>query len=251
MEQKELETKSKALSVQKNVDFDTMQRMAKLLSSSTIVPKDFQQTTHGKNPEVAIANSFIAVNMAVRLQADPFMIMQNLYIVQSKPSFSSSFLIAMVNSCGRFEPIKFSKIEAKGTITYGGKNIPNLTCYAYTSEKGKDEQLVGTEISMQMAINEGWYQKTGTKWQTMPEQMLRYRAATFWARTYCPEILMGLHTTDEVKDSEDVDYKEIQTKANQGETVGFENVEQTTPQPEIITESNQQAKQVKPEIFNR
>ena len=53
---------------------------------------------------------------------------------------------------------------------------------------------------MQMAKDEGWSTKNGSKWKTMPEQMLRYRSASFFGRIYAPEILMGFKTTDEVED---------------------------------------------------
>jgi hypothetical protein len=47
---------------------------------------------------------------------------------------------------------------------------------------------------------EGWLNKSGSKWQTMPELMFRYRCAAFFARTFCPDVLNGLQTADEVRD---------------------------------------------------
>ena len=38
----------------------------------------------------------------------------------------------------------------------------------------------------------------------MPDLMLRYRAATFFSRLYCPELTMGMRTTDELEDMVDV-----------------------------------------------
>ena len=76
-----------------------------------------------------------------------------------------------------------------------------------------------------MAKKEGWFNKSGSKWQTMPEQMLRYRAAAFWQRVYCPEISMGFMTTEEAEDIDDqtpISYKaEIQQKAN-GKPISIE-----------------------------
>ena len=51
-----------------------------------------------------------------------------------------------------------------------------------------------------MAIQEGWYFKKGSKWQTMPQQMAMYRAAAFFGRVYAPEVTMGIYTKDEVED---------------------------------------------------
>ena len=53
---------------------------------------------------------------------------------------------------------------------------------------------------MQMAKAEGWLDKSGSKWKTMPQQMLQYRAASFFARVFCPDILMGVQTADEIRD---------------------------------------------------
>jgi hypothetical protein len=51
-----------------------------------------------------------------------------------------------------------------------------------------------------MAKAEGWLTKTGSKWITMPELMLKYRAAAFFGRLYAPEVLMGMQTSEEVID---------------------------------------------------
>jgi hypothetical protein len=53
---------------------------------------------------------------------------------------------------------------------------------------------------MEMAKLEGWLDKPGSKWKTMPELMLKYRAAAFFGRLYAPEIMMGLYSADEVVD---------------------------------------------------
>ena len=65
---------------------------------------------------------------------------------------------------------------------------------------------------MQMADAEGWTKKNGSKWKTMPELMLSYRAATFFGRMYCPDLLMGMQTADEVEDiqaSKEPEFKDL------------------------------------------
>ena len=182
------------------------------------------------SPEQAKANVFIALDLANRLQANPLMVMQNLYIVEGHPSWSSSFLISTINTCGRFRPLKFyigtetnpdkTPQMVQPTDAQGhpfGQPIPNLYCVAYTTERTADDtkanQLSSTKITMQMAISEGWYGKKGSKWQTMPEQMLRYRAAAFWVRTYAPELANGMYTAEEQQDNAiETEYEDM-TKA--------------------------------------
>ena len=53
---------------------------------------------------------------------------------------------------------------------------------------------------MDMAKAEGWVDKSGSKWKTMPELMMRYRAAAFFGRLYAPEITMGMHSVEEIVD---------------------------------------------------
>ena len=160
--------------------FEFTQRAASLLSKSTLVPKEFQ----GNLP-----NCVIALNMASRMSADPLMVMQNLYIVHGRPSFSSQFLISTFNSSGRFSALRYEWNEDR------------TSCRAWAIERATGEKLEGSWISLDMAKKEGWSTKAGSKWQTMPEQMLMYRAASFFVRTYAPELAMGMSTTEEIYDT--------------------------------------------------
>lgn len=173
------------MSMDTDAGFKFMQRVAKMLTSSQLVPKQFQG-------EQGMPNAIIALNMSTRMQADPMAVMQNLYIVHGKPAFSSTFLIATVNACGRFTPLRF-KLTGKGD---------SRSCYAVAKDKETGEDLIGSTVSIEMAKKEGWYQKNGSKWQTMPDQMLQYRAASFWTRVYAPEISMGMRPEDEIRDIE-------------------------------------------------
>jgi hypothetical protein len=130
----------------------------------------------------------IAISMASRMQMDPLTVMQNLYIIQGKPSFSSQFLIASWNACGRFSPIRFEWTEKRDG------------CRAVSKDLQTGEKLSGTLVTMTMAKSEGWIDKPGSKWKTMPEQMLMYRAAAFLVRAYGAEIALGMSTTEEAED---------------------------------------------------
>ncbi|VFR20263.1 FIG00464084: hypothetical protein [plant metagenome] len=205
--------------------FELMQRAANLLSSSTLVPVAYRKTIekldrYGKvtesreNPN-ALANSVVALNMAQRMGADPLMVMQNLYIVEGRPSWSSQWIIAAINGCGRFSPLRF-RIESRGEreieykSTYwedrerktrvGKVKINDKVCVAWAIEKETGEIIESPAVSIEMAVLEGWYTKNGSKWQTMDEVMLRYRTASFFGKLYAPELLMGLQTVEEAQD---------------------------------------------------
>lgn len=161
--------------------FEHAQRIAKMLSSSNLIPKEYQNN---------IQNTMIAMEMANRIGASPLMVMQNLNIIQGRPSWSSSFIIAVLNNCKRFSPLKF-KMAGEGM---------DLKCKAFATELSTGEMIYGPTITMHMAQDEGWYTKPGSKWKTMPELMIQYRAAAFFGRLYAPELLMGMHSAEEVSD---------------------------------------------------
>lgn len=166
---------------EKERDFALVQREANALANSTLVPDTFRGN---------VANAMIALNLARRTGFDPLMVMQNLAIIHGRPSFSATFLIACVNACGRFTPLRY-RITGEGD---------SFECIAYATDKETGEEIEGPPVSMAMAKAEGWYAKNGSKWKTMPALMIRYRAAAFFARTVAPEIAMGMMTSDELDD---------------------------------------------------
>jgi hypothetical protein len=209
--------------------------------TSTIVPKSYYTETRKDaegnivytNP-AALGNCAIAIDMAMRMNANPLMVMQHLQVVQGKPTFAAKFLVARINSSRHYEPLEYDykedgmigKLEYNETVkdpvtgkntyarkTFDGSQIPNVKCTAHTRRKGTDKELYGTTVDYRMAVLEGWYTKSGSKWQTMPEQMLAYRAASFWTSMFAPDLTMGFPTTEEVRDIVDVEAIEIKEEA--------------------------------------
>lgn len=227
--------------------FNTMQRVCKLFAYSELVP-DMYKVKYDQIPanadentinaikfknqvaeHKAVANCMIAIEIATRIGASPLMVMQNMTPIYGKPSWSSKFLIATVNTCGRFEPLQFRFTDKGmcGMVDYtdyvwdnatrskkpvakqfDGKKIMNIECVAFTTKKGSNDVLESSPVSIELAIQEGWYTKNGSKWQTMTKQMLMYRAASFWTSAYAPELSMGMRTVEEQQDIY-VDYQDV------------------------------------------
>ena len=167
--------------------FEDAQRIAKALASSTLIPPQFQG-------QQGFANCLVALEIAGRMNISPFLCMQHLHIIHGRPSWSSAFIIAMVNGCGRFTPLRF-EVSGEGD---------SLACYAVATDIKTDQELKGPTITMLMAKKEGWSTKNGSKWATMPDLMIRYRAAAFWGRLFAGDLLVGLQTQEEVIDVESV-----------------------------------------------
>lgn len=165
-------------------NFIMAMQMAKALAESTIVPDIYQ-----KNP----SNCLIAIEMAQRMGVSAMMVMQNLYPIQGRPSWSSQFLIARINNSHKFD----MELQYEETKDKDGKPF---SCTAWTTKDGR--RVDGMTVDMQMAKDEGWIAKNGSKWKTMPQLMLRYRAASFFSRLNCPEVAMGLYTKEEAEDND-------------------------------------------------
>lgn len=196
--------------------FELLQRQAKLLSQCSMLPDNFKSN---------IPDCAIALEMSARMgyAVSPLLILQSIVTIRGKPTFEAKFVIGLLKSrCGyrRFDYEMSGKVgdagEVRRTPRIGRDGKPVLdkngnpifdneiiregrTCLAYAIDRDGN-RVEGVPISMAMAKVEGWYDKSGSKWQTMPELMLRYRAATFFKNIHCPEITMGFRTSDEAMD---------------------------------------------------
>ena len=255
------------MSLTTGAGFDQLQRVAKALCASTLVPVQYRAFVEkkergkviGYDPNPAgLPNCIVALNMAQRMNADPLLVMQNLHIIEGRPSWSSPFIIAAINHCGRFSPLRFElsepgePVEVTYTASAWRNNqkteeqrkvkVRHQTCRAWVIEKETGERLDGPTVSIQMAIDEAWLTKNGSKWQTMPEVMLRYRAASLFGRLYAPELLMGLQSQEEAEDIAANQAREVQ--GDRLRSVDLDDLRDREPEPPAIFE---QADEAEPE----
>lgn len=158
---------------------------AQYLAQSSLLPKHFASQP---------ANVLIALEYAKQLSTatralSPISVMQNLYVVHGNCGLSSKFMIALANSSGKLDhPIRYRKEPGE-----------NFSVTAYSKVDGEE---ISYTVDMKMATAEGWTKNP--KYNSMPELMLSYRAASFLIRTYIPEVVMGLQTDDDVRDMEPI-----------------------------------------------
>lgn len=205
-----------ALPTVQNTQLNNALAVATELSKSDIIPKEFQ-----KKP----ANCLIAIQLANRLKADPFMVMQNTDVIYGKPALRSTFIIACINGSGKLlGNLKFELNEKE------------TKCRAWGIEKETGSRLYGPTVTMEMAQAEGWTTKNGSKWKTMPGVMLRYRAASFFGRIQCPEILNGIYSTEEMEEMQTPAALEV-TDVFEDDTKETDNKKQeVAPEMEITPE---------------
>ena len=232
--------------------FEFAQRVANMLSKSNTIPDSFKKS---------IPDIVIALNYADRLGIDPLQCMQKLYIVHGTPGIEAQLQIALLNKARIFEPLRY-KMTGEGM---------KKSCTCYAKHLSTKEMYEGQAVSMQMAKDEGWSTKKGSKWQTMPELMLRYRAAAFFIRQYAPEVTLGLYTKEEVQDihgyieakpnpegvyeTEFEDLAEaVNNKPTEEELEAFVNHSTPQPQPNISKEAFEHFKmtrEIDPELMNK
>ena len=205
-------------------NFTEAMEMATVLSKSDMVPKNYI----GKP-----GNCLIAIDIAIRHGVSPFVIMQEMEPINGNPTFSSKYLIATVESSGKFSNMEWEFQDSEGktvnyleTVWQGGNksqikrtvDIPsNLRCRVKATRLSSGKELEGPWVSIEMAIQEGWYYRKGSKWQTMPKVMLRYRAASIWTSFFAPNARLGMKTKEEVLDQLeptviDTDHEDITAK---------------------------------------
>ena len=203
--------------------FELGQRMAQVFSTSSLVPKQYQNN---------LGNCMIALNMAHRMKSDPLMVMQNLVLVHNVPTFEAKFAIACFNATGKYTAIKYKETGKRGTDSWG--------MVAYAIDKSTGDVCEGPEITIGMAKAEGWYNQN-PKWKNIPDLMLRYRSASWFIRTTDPVVMMGFQTKEEVEDF--TDFVEMPTEApvDVPEDANSEilNVEESNEQPVVKPEKEE------------
>lgn len=173
-----------SLVIQKEVmNMAKLMEMSKMLAKSTIIPVSYQNREE---------NVFVALDMASRMGISVMVVMQNLYVIQGKPSWAGQAVGAMIRSNPQFRNVELHFVGEEGKDNWGA--------YVTAEKVSNGKTLKGGTVTIAIAKKESWYQKAGSKWQTMPEIMLSYRAYTWFGRVYCPEIMMGMQSTEEVYD---------------------------------------------------
>ena len=217
--------------------FVQLQRMANLFTCSSMVPDTFRGPGN-------LGNAVIALDMAIRMRANPLAIMQNIYIVHGRPAWSAQFLIATLNKSGKFSAIRYEFEGKEGTDEWG--------CRACATEISTGTLLSGPLVTIGLAKREGWYGKTDSngkscsKWQTMPELMLRYRAASWFVRAYAPEIAMGLPEADELRETIDITPED--PKEHPENVVTVEDIEKKAKRGRKPTTEQQESESVSEDV---
>ncbi len=176
-------------------ELDHHWRKAEALARSEMVPNDFkpkqdQNPAYCRSLQQATANCYLALELADRMGASVLEVMQNLYLVHGTPGWRASYMIGQANKHGPWKGgLHFTTTEMEGDTA--------VECWAIHRETG---ERVSSTVSMTMARDNGWSTRKGNMYGKLKVQLLSYRAATFFIRLHCPQVMFGMHTTDELED---------------------------------------------------
>ncbi len=162
--------------------FELEQRRATALSKSAFFPNALKND---------VASAVIIYDLANRMNISVMEVAQSIFIIYNKPSFETKFLVARLNDSGKIEGSLRAVISEDKKSAY---------CEATCSIT--KQVLKGMTYTIDIARAEGLIDKAGSKWKTMPELMLRYRAQSNFINEFYPEIKFGCKTKEEIEDTD-------------------------------------------------
>lgn len=153
---------------------------SEMMAKSQIIPKDYQ----GK-PE----NVLVAVQWGHEIGLPPLQAMQNIAVINGRPSLWGDAVLALVRGSGKLE--------------YIDERIENDVAICRVKRKGEPEQI--RTFSIEQAKKAALLGKQGP-WSQYPERMLQMRARAFAMRDVFPDVLKGIAVAEEVQDAEVIDH---------------------------------------------
>lgn len=166
-------------------------KIADLLANSQIVPKDYQ-----KNP----GNILVAMQWGAEIGLQPLQAMQNIAVINGRPSLWGDAVLALVRSSGLLEQFEETQTEDEATCIV----------------KRKGHKAVIKTFSKEDAKRAGLLSKQGP-WSQYPKRMMQMRARGYALRDEFTDILKGFGVAEEERDKEiDVTPEPSNIKKHQG-----------------------------------
>lgn len=159
--------------------FPEVVQFAEMMAKCTFVPKHLRGQP---------ANCMAVTLQALRWSMDPFSVAQKTYFVQegSAPGYEAQLINAVI--------LSRAPLEGRPRIEWSGDNGA-LTCTVTGKFRGDPDPKTKTCRLANITT------KNSPLWKADPEQQLAYYTTRAWARLYCPDIILGVYTPDEMAES--------------------------------------------------
>lgn len=162
-------------------DVDQALRISEMFAKSDLVPDNYKNKP---------ANIFLAVSAGASLGLAPFQAMQNIAVINGKPSIWGDALLAMVRNDKRCLSVK-ETIEGEGTAR-------TATCSVSRLAPNGETEVISSNFTMGNAQKAGLLNRK--PWQSYPDRMLQMRARGFALRDAFADVIGGLITAEEAED---------------------------------------------------
>ena len=162
-------------------DIDQAMKISEMFAKSDIVPEGYRNKP---------ANIFLAVSAGASLGLAPFQAMQNIAVINGKPSIWGDALLAMVRNDKRCLSVK-ENVEGEGENRKATCKVSRL------SNDGTTEEI-SSSFTMLQAKQAGLLNRP--PWRSYPDRMLQMRARGFALRDAFADVIGGLITSEEAQD---------------------------------------------------
>lgn len=161
-------------------NMDEALKFAEMISKSELVPKDFFNKP---------GNVLVAVQMGLEVGLKPMQALQNIAVINGRPSMWGDAVLALVKSSRLCEYV----------IEEFDETLMVATCR--TKRLGEPNENL-RKFSKADAEKAGLWGKSPSPWQTYPKRMLQMRARSWALRDTYPDVLKGLQVREEMEDVE-------------------------------------------------
>lgn len=181
-----LDTPKTTISATKNgLQFRTLEEIWRF--SNCVVRSGFAPKGMDK-PESVV----IALEMGMEIGLPPMASLQNIAVINGRPSIYGDAALAVVRGSGLLEYYKEEEIGEAGRDTFG---------YKVSAKRNGDDMVYSEIFTVADAKAAQLWGKSGP-WSQYPRRMLKFRARGFLLRDAFGDVLKGLRTAEEVQDFE-------------------------------------------------
>jgi hypothetical protein len=161
-------------------DFDQMQRMARILCASQMVPKQYKDK---------FEDTVVAIMYGAEVGLTPIASLQSIAVINGMPGMYGDAMLALVQGSGILEDIE-EKLEGEDS------DAPVAFCTVKRKDRATPTVRAFSRVDAQKA---GLWAKQGP-WTQYPKRMLQMRARSFALRDAFPDVLRGVRAREELED---------------------------------------------------
>jgi hypothetical protein len=154
--------------------------MSKVVGMSSVFNSD------AKNPEQRVADAFFVMMLGVEIGLPPITSLRMIHLIKGTPATSGAGMLSILRRAGvEVEIPDAGKVTTSATVRLRRPGVSDWYESTFTVDMAKAAGLGGRDM-----------------WTKFPANMLIWRALSNAARFYCPDIINGLYTKEEIADAQ-------------------------------------------------